>query len=50
MRLIGRLVGNAIVGLILLYVTNVFLSDEVPDVLAELLVEGLGTTERDRHE
>lgn len=30
MRLLGRLIANAIVGLVLLFVTNLFLSDDVP--------------------
>ena len=30
MRLIGRLIVNAILGLVLLFLTNLFLSDEIP--------------------
>jgi SigmaK-factor processing regulatory protein BofA len=42
MRLIRRLFVNTIVGLILLFVTNLFLSDEVPLNLLAVVVCALG--------
>jgi hypothetical protein len=42
MRLIGRLIVNAIVGLILLFVTNLFLSDDVPVNLLTLIICAIG--------
>ncbi len=42
MRLIGRLIANAIVGLILLFVTNLFLSDDVPVNLLTLVICAIG--------
>jgi pro-sigmaK processing inhibitor BofA len=42
MRLIGRLIVNAIVGLILLFVTNLFLSDDVPINLLTVVICAIG--------
>jgi pro-sigmaK processing inhibitor BofA len=42
MRLIGRLIVNAIVGLILLFVTNLFLSDDVPVNLLTVVICAIG--------
>jgi pro-sigmaK processing inhibitor BofA len=42
MRLIGRLVVNAIVGLVLLVLTNLFLSDEVPINLLTVVICAIG--------
>jgi pro-sigmaK processing inhibitor BofA len=42
MRLIGRLIVNTIVGLILLFVTNLFLSDEVPLNLLTIVICAIG--------
>jgi hypothetical protein len=42
MRLIGRLIANTIVGLILLFLTNLFLSDEVPVNLLTIVICAIG--------
>jgi hypothetical protein len=42
MGLIGRLVANTIVGLFLLFLTNLFLSDEVPLNLLTLVICAIG--------
>jgi len=42
MRLIGRLIANTIVGLILLVLTNLFLSDEVPLNLLTIVICAIG--------
>ena len=42
MGLIGRLIANTIVGLILLFLTNLFLSDEVPVNLLTLVICAIG--------
>ena len=42
MRLIGRLIANTIVGLILLFLTNLFLSDEVPLNLLTIVICAIG--------
>ena len=42
MRLIGRLIVNAIVGLILLFVTNLFLADDVPVNVLTLVICAIG--------
>ena len=42
MRLISRLIANTIVGLILLFVTNLFLSDEVPLNLLTIVICAIG--------
>ena len=42
MGLIGRLIANTIVGLVLLFVTNLFLSDEVPLNLLTLVICAVG--------
>ena len=42
MRLIGRLIVNAIVGLVLLFLTNLFLSDEVPLNLLTVVICAIG--------
>lgn len=42
MRLIRRLIVNTIVGLILLFVTNLFLSDEVPLNLLTVVICAIG--------
>ena len=42
MGLIGRLIANTIVGLILLFLTNLFLSDEVPLNLLTIVICAIG--------
>ena len=42
MRLIGRLIANAIVGLILLFLTNLFLSDDLPINLLTVVICAIG--------
>jgi len=42
MRLVGRLIANAIVGLVLLFVTNLFLSDDLPVNLVTLVICAVG--------
>jgi hypothetical protein len=42
MGLIGRLIANTIVGLILLFLTNLFLSDEVPINLLTIVICAIG--------
>jgi pro-sigmaK processing inhibitor BofA len=42
MRLLGRLIANAIVGLILLFLTNLFLADEVPVNLVTVVICAVG--------
>jgi hypothetical protein len=42
MRLLGRLIANAIVGLILLFLTNLFLADEVPVNLVTIVICAVG--------
>jgi hypothetical protein len=42
MRLIGRLIANAIVGLILLFLTNAFLSDDLPVNLLTVVICAIG--------
>jgi hypothetical protein len=42
MRLLGRLIANAIVGLILLFLTNVFLADDVPVNLVTVVICAVG--------
>jgi hypothetical protein len=42
MRLIGRLIANAIVGLILLFRTNLFLSDDLPVNLLTVVICAIG--------
>jgi hypothetical protein len=42
MGLIGRLIANTIVGLVLLFVTNLFLSDEVPLNLLTIVICAIG--------
>jgi len=42
MGLIGRLIANTIVGLVLLFLTNLFLSDEVPLNLLTLVICAIG--------
>lgn len=42
MRLLGRLLANTIVGLILLFLTNLFLSDEVPINLLTVVICAIG--------
>jgi hypothetical protein len=42
MGLIGRLIVNTIVGLVLLFVTNLFLSDEVPLNLLTIVICAIG--------
>jgi hypothetical protein len=42
MRLLGRLIANAIVGLILLFLTNLFLADEVPVNLITIVICAVG--------
>ena len=42
MRLIGRLIANAIVGLILLFLTNAFLSDDLPVNLLTVVICAVG--------
>jgi hypothetical protein len=40
--MIGRLIANTIVGLILLFLTNLFLSDEVPLNLLTIVICAIG--------
>jgi len=40
--MIGRLVANTIVGLILLFLTNLFLSDEVPLNVLTIVICAIG--------
>jgi len=42
MGLIGRLIANTIVGLILLVLTNLFLSDEVPLNVLTIVICAIG--------
>ena len=42
MGLIGRLIANTIVGLVLLFVTNLFLSDEVPLNFLTIVICAIG--------
>ena len=42
MRLIGRLIVNAVVGLILLFLTNLFLADDVPVNVLTLVICAIG--------
>jgi hypothetical protein len=42
MRLLGRLIANAIVGLILLFLTNLFLADAVPVNLVTVVICAVG--------
>ena len=42
MGLIGRLIANTIVGLFLLFLTNLFLSDQVPLNLLTLVICAIG--------
>jgi hypothetical protein len=42
MRLIGRLIANAIIGLILLFLTNVFLADDLPVNLLTVVICAIG--------
>ncbi len=42
MRLLGRLIANAVVGLILLFVTNLFLSDDLPINLLTVVICAIG--------
>jgi len=42
MGLVGRLIANTVVGLILLFLTNLFLSDEVPLNLLTLVICAVG--------
>jgi len=42
MGLIGRLIANTIVGPILLFLTNLFLSDEVPLNLLTIVICAIG--------
>jgi SigmaK-factor processing regulatory protein BofA len=42
MRLIGRLIANAIIGLILLFLTNLFLSDDLPVNLLTVVICAIG--------
>ncbi|HEX2182983.1 MAG TPA: pro-sigmaK processing inhibitor BofA family protein [Rubrobacteraceae bacterium] len=42
MRLLGRLIANAIVGLILLFLTNVFLADDLPVNLLTVVICAIG--------
>ena len=42
MRLIGRLIANTIVGLILLFLTNAFLSDDLPVNLLTVVICAIG--------
>jgi SigmaK-factor processing regulatory protein BofA len=42
MRLIGRLIANAVVGLILLFLTNAFLSDDLPVNLLTVVICAIG--------
>ena len=40
--MIGRLIANTVVGLILLFLTNLFLSDEVPLNLLTIVICAIG--------
>jgi hypothetical protein len=40
--MIGRLIANTIVGLILLFLTNLFLTDEVPLNLVTIVICAIG--------
>jgi hypothetical protein len=42
MRLLGRLIANAVVGLILLFLTNLFLSDDLPVNLLTVVICAIG--------
>jgi sigmaK-factor processing regulatory protein BofA len=42
MRLLGRLIANAVVGLILLFLTNLFLRDDLPVNLLTMLICAIG--------
>jgi hypothetical protein len=42
MRLLGRLIANAVVGLILLILTNLFLRDDLPVNLLTVLICAIG--------
>ena len=42
MRIIGRLIANAIVGLILLFLTNAFLSNDLPVNLLTVVICAIG--------
>ncbi len=42
MRLIGRLIVNTVVGLVLLFLTNLFLTDEVPINLVTVIICAIG--------
>ena len=42
MRLLCRLIANAIIGLILLFLTNLFLTDEVPINLITVIICAIG--------
>jgi hypothetical protein len=42
MRLIGRLIANAIIGFILLFLTNVFLADDLPVNLLTVVICAIG--------
>jgi SigmaK-factor processing regulatory protein BofA len=42
MRLLGRLIANAVVGLILLFLTNLFLRDDLPVNLLTVLICAIG--------
>ena len=42
MRLIGRLIVNAILVLVLLFLTNLFLSDEIPLNLLTVVICAIG--------
>jgi hypothetical protein len=42
MRLIGRLIANTIAGLVLLFLTNLFLSDDLPVNLLTVVICAIG--------
>jgi hypothetical protein len=42
MRLIGRLIANTIAGLVLLFLTNLFLFDDLPVSLLTLVICAIG--------
>jgi hypothetical protein len=42
MRLIGRLIANTIAGLVLLFLTNLFLFDDLPVNLLTLVICAIG--------
>ena len=42
MRLLGRLIANAIVGLVLLFLTNLFLEDDLPINLLTIVICAIG--------